>query len=150
MRIPVRRNPDQHDGDPMTPMIDVVFLLLVFFICASVGTVVDDLLPAELAGAMGAAGPSKTESAQERWSHPLIQIRLQTGPAGMTIQLEDQPLADVPSLAERLARLAAADPESAVVLNIADEVEVQDFITVYDLCQSLHLENISFAVRGSP
>lgn len=149
MRIPIRRNADRNDGDPMTPMIDVVFLLLVFFICASVGTVVDDLLPAELSGTTEAPDSTTAAPAQERWDHPLIQIRLVSGPTGMTIQLEEQTLPDLASLAEKLARLSAVDPESAVVLNIADEVEVQDFISVYDLCQSLKLQNISFAVRGS-
>ena len=149
MRIPIRRNADRNDGDPMTPMIDVVFLLLVFFICASVGTVVDDLLPAELSGTTEAPDSTTATPAQERWDHPLIQIRLVSGPTGMTIQLEEQTLPDLASLAEKLARLSAVDPESAVVLNIADEVEVQDFISVYDLCQSLKLQNISFAVRGS-
>ncbi len=149
MRIPIRRNADRNDGDPMTPMIDVVFLLLVFFICASVGTVVDDLLPAELSGTTEAPDSAAAAPAQERWNHPLIQIRLVSGPTGMTIQLEEQTLPDLASLAEKLARLSAVDPESAVVLNIADEVEVQDFISVYDLCQSLKLQNISFAVRGS-
>ena len=46
--------PTQHrrDGDlnggAMTPMIDVVFLLLVFFVCASIGQAPEVLLPAEL------------------------------------------------------------------------------------------------------
>ncbi|MFN5899991.1 MAG: ExbD/TolR family protein, partial [Planctomyces sp.] len=52
-------------------------------------------------------------------------------------------------LQQRLSRLAAADPESRIVLSVHDEVPVQQFISVYDLCQSLKFQNISFAVAGS-
>ena len=47
MRIPSSRRLTL-DNESMTPMIDVVFLLLVFFVCASVGQKPDSLLPAEL------------------------------------------------------------------------------------------------------
>ena len=47
MRIPSQRR-SSLDNESMTPMIDVVFLLLVFFVCASVGQKPDRLLPAEL------------------------------------------------------------------------------------------------------
>ena len=48
---------DQRDDNSMTPMIDVVFLLLIFFICASVGQRSEALLPTQLAegGAVPAA-----------------------------------------------------------------------------------------------
>ena len=32
----------------MTPMIDVVFLLLIFFVCASIGQIPESLLPTPL------------------------------------------------------------------------------------------------------
>ena len=34
----------------MTPLIDVVFLLLIFFVCASTGQIRESLLPTELSG----------------------------------------------------------------------------------------------------
>ena len=51
MRIPTsHRHADAGTIDQaMTPMIDVVFLLLIFFVCASVGQTADSLLPTELA-----------------------------------------------------------------------------------------------------
>ena len=44
--------------------------------------------------------------------------------------------------------LAAADVESKIILNIQDDIQVQQFIHVYDLCQSLKFQNISFAVAA--
>lgn len=130
----------------MTPMIDVVFLLLVFFICASVGGTADQLLPAELNGTMESSQAEKPVEKPAEWEHPAIQIRMEPGPAGPRILLDNQPLPNAEALAERLTLLAAADAESKIILNIQDEIQVQQFIHVYDLCQSLKFQNISFAV----
>lgn len=146
MKLPFRRNSSRHDGDPMTPMIDVVFLLLVFFICASVGSVVDDVLPAELAGTSDVP-LEEAKPSSDRWDLPKIRVRLQPGPQGVQILLEQRVIGNVELLTEELARLSAAAPETTLILDIHDEVEVQDFISVYDLCQNLEFGSISFAVR---
>lgn len=130
----------------MTPMIDVVFLLLVFFICASVGGTADQLLPAELNGTTDLPQVEKRVEQPADWEHPAIQIRMEPGPSGPRILLDNQPLPNSEALSERLTLLAAADPESKIILNIQDEIQVQQFIHVYDLCQSLEFQNISFAV----
>jgi len=146
MRIPQRqRRKELQDGDPMTPMIDVVFLLLVFFICASIGGTADHLLPAEL---NGSTAPAETVAAEEpaEWNHPAIQIRIEPGANGPAVLLDNQPLEGIEVLTQRLTQLAAIDSESRIILNIHDEIQVQQFISVYDLCQSLKFQNISFAV----
>ena len=147
MRIPRRFHGDVDDGDPMTPMIDVVFLLLVFFICASVGTVADKLLPAELRGTT-AAETNSAEPPQETWTLPVIQIRLEPDSDGMRILLDQQSLPGLEALSSRLQKLVAVDPAIRLVLNIHDDIDVQQFISVYDLCQQLQFQNISFAVNA--
>jgi biopolymer transport protein ExbD len=132
----------------MTPMIDVVFLLLVFFICASVGGTADHLLPAELNGTTASSQAERPAEQAADWEHPAIQIRMEPGPTGPKILLDNQLLPDSEALTERLTLLAAADAESKIILNIQDEIQVQQFIHVYDLCQSLKFQNISFAVAA--
>jgi biopolymer transport protein ExbD len=132
----------------MTPMIDVVFLLLVFFICASVGGTSDNLLPAELKQASGSTEVVQAEESPEEWNHPAIQIRLEPGANGVRVLLDEQLLPGMEMLTDRLTRLAAVDPESRIILNIHDEIQVQQFISVYDLCQALKFQNISFAVTA--
>jgi biopolymer transport protein ExbD len=135
----------------MTPMIDVVFLLLVFFICASVGSTAEKLLPAELNGnstsPLEAAAPVEPDT----WEHPPIQIRIETSEAGdnpIAVFLDEQLLPGIEVLSQRLTQLGAADPSTRIILNVNDDVEVQQFILIYDLCQKLKFENVSFAVRG--
>ena len=132
----------------MTPMIDVVFLLLVFFICASVGGTADHLLPAELNGTTESSQAERPAEQAADWEHPAIQIRMEPGPTGPKILLDNQLLPDSEALTERLTLLAAADAESKIILNIQDDIQVQQFIHVYDLCQSLKFQNISFAVAA--
>jgi biopolymer transport protein ExbD len=148
MRIPKRPSSlMSHDSDTMTPMIDVVFLLLVFFICASVGGTVDQVLPANLEGNSTDISAEPLPEQPDRWEHPDIQIQLQSGAPEPGIVLDRQELSGIEELRQRLQRLADADADSRVILKIDDDVQVQEFITVYDLCQSLKLSRISFAVQ---
>ena len=153
MKIPTRRiRANTLDGDTMTPMIDVVFLLLVFFICASVGSTADKLLPAELNGTSTTSIEAVAPAEPEVWEHPPVQIRIEPLAAGdnpISVFLDDEPLTGIESLSQRLTRLGEADPATRIILNVNDDVEVQQFILVYDLCQKLKFENVSFAVRAS-
>lgn len=150
MKIPRRpKHLGSQDGDTMTPMIDVVFLLLVFFICASVGGTADRLLPAELKGTTEAPALQQPDENPDEWQHPAIQIRLEPEQDTVAVFLDEQRLAGPDELKDRLQRLAVADQESSIILNIHDDVRVQPFIDVYDLCQSLQFQNISFAVGKS-
>jgi len=152
MRIPSRpvRN-NSIDGDTMTPMIDVVFLLLVFFICASVGSTADKLLPAELNGNSTSSIEALAPVEQEKWEHPPVQIRIEPSTAEnnpIAVFLDEEPLPGIEVLSQRLTLLGSADPSIRIILNVNDDVEVQQFILIYDLCQKLKFENVSFAVRG--
>ena len=135
----------------MTPMIDVVFLLLVFFICASVGSTADKLLPAELNGNSTSSIGAVASVEPEEWEHPPVQIRIEPSAVGsnpIAVFLDEQPLPGIEVLSRRLTLLGSADPATRIILNVNDDVEVQQFILVYDLCQKLKFENVSFAVRG--
>ena len=88
----------------MTPMIDVVFLLLVFFVCASVGQAPDSLLPAQLKG-NSATAVAVPATEMDDWDRPTINIRL-TVPAGDAtgIALNSAPVRSFEELAEYLYR----------------------------------------------
>jgi biopolymer transport protein ExbD len=99
----------------LTPMIDVIFLLLVFFMLAArFGA--EDALPLQTATAAGAAvynGPPR-----------LIDI----GP--QQLRLNGQAVA-APDLAERLAPLVS-DPADAILLRAGDGAGLQDLLRVMD------------------
>ena len=133
----------------MTPMIDVVFLLLVFFVCASVGQVPDALLPTRLSAGVTKTDVELPQPELEEDEHQEVRVRLTQGntPGSVAIQLNERPLPSVAELRKRLIRLATADPLSRIILVIDDEVSVQQFVSIYDLCQALDFQSISFAVH---
>lgn len=149
MRIPSHHNRRTSlDTETMTPMIDVVFLLLVFFVCASIGQKPEALLPAPLQDGATKSDVDVTPLPENAWQTPRVHIRLTQPPAGFRIQLNDQPVAEAKELRTRLTTLALAAPDSQIILEVADDVSVQRFISVYDLCQSLQFESVSLAVGG--
>ncbi len=132
-------------------MIDVVFLLLVFFVCASIGQTPDRLLAAALAAGTVEQKSDPVQPPADMWDHQQVRIRLtlENG-AGQNaaILVNEQRVTGLDDLRSRLARLAEADAESPIILDIDDNVQVQQFITIYDLCQSLKFQSISFATRS--
>ncbi|MEQ9410599.1 MAG: biopolymer transporter ExbD [Fuerstiella sp.] len=137
------------DSESMTPMIDVVFLLLVFFVCASIGQKPESLLPAELS-----SGATRTEvdiPPEDITDLPPLQavIRLTVDQASrqLAIRMNDSLLPGAGELTRRLRRLADQDPRTRIILDIDDSVSVQQFVGIYDLCQVLKFQSISFAVR---
>src|SRR5687768_4062413 len=67
MRLPTRHGRTETDV-AMTPMIDVVFQLLIFFICTASFEATEELLPMGLAAAgdTGTASPVEAEPDAER------------------------------------------------------------------------------------
>ncbi len=151
MRIPGQSNRTPAlQGEAMTPMIDVVFLLLVFFVCASVGQLPDSLLPAELGPGATAAEVELPPPTLEDAEHQDVRVGLRPGKVvgTVTIQLNAQPIPTVAELRLRLVQLADIDPLIQIILDIDDQVSTQQFISIYDLCQTLDFQTISFGVRN--
>ena len=147
MRIPAQRR-SSLDNESMTPMIDVVFLLLVFFVCASVGQKPDSLLPAELAAGHSDVEVEIPPDVPQEFPPQEVRLRLSRTTTGqLSIELNERPIAEPQELRNRLQQLAEFDPRSRIILDISDDVSVQQFIAVYDRCQALAFESISFAVR---
>ena len=142
MRIPSHHGRIDTDV-AMTPMIDVVFLLLIFFICTASFQAAEELLPMGLAVGDGASAAAANDT-------PADSRRILIGAThanGATHWLVNERLC--PSLVEvRQVLQAAAESDRTlpVVLDVAGEVPLGDMIDVYDLCRLSHFEKIQFAV----
>jgi biopolymer transport protein ExbD len=133
----------------MTPMIDVVFLLLVFFVCASVGQTPDSLLPAELSAGQTEAEVDLPQQEPEEWKSPEVRIYLDRDAQGqLMIQLNERPVGSAAELDQRLTQLAELDPGSRIIIGFDDAVAFQHFIDTYDRCQALGFLSISLAVQA--
>lgn len=150
MRIPGQHNRQPAlQGEAMTPMIDVVFLLLVFFVCASIGQRPDALLPAELNAGVTETAVDIAPPEPEQPQHQEVRIGLRPNPTtgGLMMLLNEQPVPTAADLRQRLLQLSKIDPLTRIVLDVDDEATWQQFIAIYDLCQALDFQSISIGIR---
>lgn len=117
----------------LAPMIDVVFLLLCFFITSTLfaqwETEMDITLPTAVSGQV----PQRQQG----------EILLNIFPDGRVV-VNQRELGEG-ELAEFLVRIADLFPGHAVVLRTDEETPFRHLMRVMDLCRRADIYNISFA-----
>ncbi len=150
MRIPSSHSHSLRDRDQqvMTPMIDVVFLLLIFFVCAAAGQVRESVLPTEMTASGNVESSEPVE--QDPWIVE-VWLTLQTDETGQTVigMSGGRQFPNVEALTEPLTTLAELTPENPVILDIGPNVPMRDVIAVYDLCRRVGFESINFAAKAA-
>lgn len=129
----------------MTPMIDVIFLLQIFFLCTMGMVIPEALLPTDLPKTAGAT--TTVVPVEKRNDLESIKIRLSGGGAAFAIEMNQRRVAAVADLRRDLQALASIDRATPVVLQIADDVELGDMLSVYDACLAADFANVNFATR---
>jgi biopolymer transport protein ExbD len=147
MRRPAYQQLDQGRGDvKMTPMIDVVFLLLVFFVCTASFQVPEEILPTNVLSAPGDSVPPP-----DRTPPPPVEeivIKMQVGQAGQLVWLiENQPYASLDEVDRVLRPLAEIGPDLPVILDIEGAVPMGDVIRLYDRCRLAGFLAVHFAAE---
>ncbi|WP_442484024.1 ExbD/TolR family protein [Aeoliella sp. SH292] len=133
----------QHSTElSMTPMIDVVFLLMVFFVCTASFKAAELVLPSNLLVSSSATVdvPIEPPDDLER-----IVIEIGTTDSGVAWRVNDQPTATRDQLRELVEAIASVDSTLPVVIDCQDAVPLAEAISVYDLARSLGLEKVQFA-----
>lgn len=130
----------------MTPMIDVVFQLLIFFICTASFQQLEELLPTH----MLTQGTSKAEiqPKEEPERHEPIIVNLGLADGRVTWAIAGRQLAGIDEVRQVLAALGgepALRAQLPVILDVAPDVPLGDVIDVYDLCLAIRFEKIKFA-----
>jgi biopolymer transport protein ExbD len=142
MRVPSHHNDRRQTDIAMTPMIDVVFQLLIFFICTASFQLSEELLPTGLAITGGAVPPMiDIDPEIER-----IIVRGKSIDRGTKWTVNDRSCTSLVEVGQMLRAVAAIDRALPVVLDVGSEVPLGDMIDVYDLCRLVRFERIEFAV----
>lgn len=115
----------------MTPMIDVVFLLLVFFLCTASFQKPEEDLAASLVVETQSAGAGSALDALPRFDEVILAGRRA---AGVTIWSVNHGVEtdDPATLAELLGEVAAIDPAAPVTIEPAPDVPLEDVVRSYD------------------
>jgi len=127
----------------MTPMIDVVFQLLIFFICTANFRILEELLPTTLAvgtNAAAAAAPAEPEL-----EHVVVRAARAEGQTRWIVN--GRPCDSLGDVGTVLRAVAEIDRALPVILDVAGEVPLGDMIEVYDVARLAGFERIQFAAR---
>jgi len=141
MRLARQGRPTEKPQLNMASMIDVVFLLLIFFMCTSSFVRPEKALPSRLPK----AGPA-AEGAQVLLDP--VRIRLTLTEAGQVLTTcDDQPCADAGHLVAMLgARAAVGDP--AVIIAGGPDVPFGSMVAALDACHLAGLTRVAFSAEG--
>jgi biopolymer transport protein ExbD len=126
----------------MTPMIDVVFQLLVFFICTVNFEVIENLLPTNLALA-GSTATTTPKDVEPTLEHIVVKAVVRDGHLRWTVN--QRPCDSLRDVQDVLRVVAQIDRSLPVILDVAPDVPLGDMIDVYDLCRVVGFERIQFA-----
>jgi biopolymer transport protein ExbD len=142
-----RQHDDRREDCTLTPMIDVVFLLLIFFVCASIGQIQESLLPTQMAA--GALEADTIVEAEKPFGEVWLRL-VRTPDLRTVVELNERRIEEFAELRQVLSELAADVPEIPVILDIDGGVPWGDLVRVYDACLAANFETIQFAVEPPP
>ena len=119
----------------ITPLLDLVFVLLVIFIITT----------PQLMNNLEMNLPSGKVPPKTNQPKPQIN-RINIAAAGQ-ITLNNE-IVTVPQLKDKLTTLKAANPDLAVVVKGSDQVEYQIMVSVLDTLQSLEITKVGLATEN--
>ena len=148
MRVPSSHHSRETQFDQaMTPMIDVVFLLLIFFVCASVGQMVESKMTVDLSSG-GVESEMKAPTPQKPWvTEVWLKLKRDEINQKTTVEMNGREFVEFEPLEADLRALAELSPDSPIILDIAGEVPAGDVIHVDDACRAAGFQSISYAAE---
>ena len=129
-----RRLQEEPDTIQMAPLIDIVFLTLVFFMTTTVFSTLESEIDIQL--------PTASAAAQSERSQGEIYINLREN--GEIVV--NNKVIELAELQEVLLRVAEYFPGGAVIIRGDNQAMLGRAIAVLDLCKNADIQNVSFAV----
>ena len=145
MKLPPTSNDDSL-ALKMTPMIDVVFLLLVFFVWTTSFELPEFDLPGSLAELpMGAAEESSDTPPVEKFDEIIIRLLWQA--EGVQIVLNGEELGQMSDVKARLTEITALGVQPPVIVDPDEKVTMDIAVEAYDAARAAGLDRVLFAAK---
>ncbi|MBN1853905.1 MAG: biopolymer transporter ExbD [Pirellulales bacterium] len=126
----------------MTPMIDVVFLLLIFFVCTASFQMAEAILPTSLLAA-GTAPSNLQSQIEPPPEQVVVRATLQNGQPRWAV--DERLCATLLDVRTVLAAVFEIDASVPVILDMDGDMPLGHAIDVYDLCRLIGFDRIQFA-----
>lgn len=149
MRCPTANRQDNLEVK-MTPMIDVVFLLLVFFVWTSSFEIPEQDLPSSIAEVPdGTAEAIQDRPPVEPFDEVILRVFQQGGIVG--VELNGQRLTNFEELTPRIRAILSLGVQPPIIVDPESDVTMDDVVRVYDAARLAGGDRVLFAVEpGSP
>ncbi len=145
-RSPLVRNRGDADFDStLTPMIDVVFLLLVFFVWTASFKLIEHILPSDISQQAG-KGPAEHVEPPPKSDFDNIVIRIGWDGHQPTWTMNGQAVESLQVVGERLQAIAGIENEANLILHPQPIVPLGHVIETYDVAKLSGFPKIAFAV----
>ncbi|QEG24599.1 ExbD/TolR family protein [Mariniblastus fucicola] len=131
----------------MTPMIDVVFLLLVFFVWTASFQIIEQVMPSQLSQAAG-ADPVEQVDVPEPADFDNLVIRIRMQNEAPTWFVSDQPLGDLADVKKQLTTIAQISTDAPVILYPDQNVPLEHIVDAWDAAKVSGFAKVQFAVSG--
>ena len=130
----------------MTPMIDVVFLLLVFFVWTSSFEVPEFDLPSAIAEPPSGVAETSAETPPVEPFDEIV-IRLTRQNAQDQIELNGQVVKGFVDLRTRLAEIISLGVQPPVIIDPDEQITMNFAVQVYDTARSAGADRVLFAAQ---
>jgi biopolymer transport protein ExbD len=129
-------------------MIDVVFLLLVFFVWTASFGIAERLLPSDLASLSGGAGKSETDP--ETLDFDVVVVRLELRGEQPAWTINDRAQHSLQEVETTLGAVAAIKSDLPVVVDPQPAVPLGHVIDVYDISRRVGFSAVQFTAAAEP
>ena len=144
----VDRRGDASMDSTMTPMIDVVFLLLVFFVWTASFQLAEQILPSQVSAQAGNQAQADVDPPPEQDFEKIV-VRIRWDGASPLWSINDDPVASIDDVRSLLEQIAAVKLDAPVILHPDGEVPLGHVIQAYDVASIAGFDKVSFAVNAA-
>ncbi len=130
----------------MTPMIDVIFQLIIFFLATSSFQSPEEVLPSNMSLPGSTSQAVKVDPPEEDLDEVVVKVLWRDGEPRWEInQRQYEQLSQVEGV---LSAVAGFQADLPVRLDVEGVVPIENVIDIYDLCRRIGLERIQFAASA--
>ncbi len=143
-----RGSNDTDMNSTMTPMIDVVFLLLVFFVWTASFQIVEQILPTDLSEQLGSDVAQDVDPLPEDDFEKIV-VRINWDGANPAWSINSEAVGSIDEVKSFLAGVAKVKLNATVILHPESIVPLGHVIQAYDVAKSVGFVKVSFAVNST-
>lgn len=142
----VRRGSEVDFDSAMTPMIDVVFLLLVFFVWTASFMVVEHVLPSKMSELTGSDTMDQVEPPPPKDFDDVV-VRIGWSGDAPTWKINTELFPSLVEVQKQLMAISEIQTEALVILHPDPIVPLGFVIEAYDAAKTSGFDEVSFAVN---